>query len=444
MRLRPTCLLLVLSALIATLSSGLASASDEASQKTPEIDPRSDLPIDLKFTEPSSVLDIYRAMGKAWGINILFDPKLRDREITFEMIGVTPREGLANVMSTVGHFYTVLDSGSILVADDTPQNRRTYEHQVIQTFFLENTSVPDMMTLVRSLIGAKHVAANEQNNSLVLRDTVDKMQVAEQILRRNDQPRAEVTIDVDLLMIDSQKIRQLGLESAVHSAGAGDATDHLPPRLAHREIERIRRLSSTQALAQPRLNVVDGSRGELHLMDSLPMPAGLVATTKPAMEAAPDGAIYQDVGLEIKIEPRVHSENEVSLELQVEAKTLTDWLEVPGSQARPVFGERNLQASIRLQGGETYLISGLMMTPATSGPEPKGFPFSRFLRRSDDPREVILALTPHIVRGPWADGGDGGPLWIGTEANIAIGDRARATSLLPGPFDRQEGRTSPP
>ena len=58
-------------------------------------------------------------------------------------------------MRAAGHFYKVIDEHTILIAADTPQNRRIYEDLVIQTFFLSNAEVKDVMTMLRSLVDAQ-------------------------------------------------------------------------------------------------------------------------------------------------------------------------------------------------------------------------------------------------------------------------------------------------
>ena len=148
--------------------------------------PRSTQPISLEFPEPVSILDIYRALGKAFGINILFDPNLKDQKIAIELKEVTAKEALEILMRAAGHFYKVVDEHTVLIAADTPQNRRTYEDLVIQTFFLSNAEVKDMMTILRSLVDAKKIATNEQLNAIILRDTADRVKVAERIIETND------------------------------------------------------------------------------------------------------------------------------------------------------------------------------------------------------------------------------------------------------------------
>ena len=117
----------------------------------PQLNPRSDEPIDLDFPEPVSLQKIYQALGKAFGINVLFDPKLRDQDISITLREVTAQDALEILMRTAGHFYKVVDEHSIIVVADTPQNRRNYEDLIIQTFFLSNSDVKDVMAMLRSM-----------------------------------------------------------------------------------------------------------------------------------------------------------------------------------------------------------------------------------------------------------------------------------------------------
>ena len=144
----------------------------------PVLDPRSDEPIDLDFPEPVSIMDIYRALGKAFGINVLFDPKLRDEEISIELKQVTAQDALEILIRTAGHFYKVVDEHSIIIVADTTQNRRAYTDLIIQTFFLSNAEVADIMTMLRTLIDSRKIAPNERLNAISLRDSADKVKVA--------------------------------------------------------------------------------------------------------------------------------------------------------------------------------------------------------------------------------------------------------------------------
>ncbi len=432
----------------------------------PVLNPRSNEPIDLIFTEPVSVGDIYRALGKAFGINVLFDPKLKEPDISIELVEVTAQSGLEILMRTVGHFYKVLDEHSIIIADDTPQNRRTYEDQVIQTFFLDNAEVKDVMTMVRSLIGAKHVAANEQLNAIVLRDTADKVKVAEQIILANDKAKAEVVVDVELLQINTSSLLDLGLSLSTNTltispdfASGGDSNqirfsdiefineNNWMLTLPSFALDFFKSNGDAQALAQPKLRITEGEKGNLTIGDRVPIPTTTFNTQN---QGGQGGVIpvtsfqYQEVGIQIEIEPRVHHNEEVTLKVNVEVSDLADFVQGSGGQMQPVIGTRNIQTNIRLRDGETNFLAGLIRSEESQSesgiPGLSDIPIlgRLFKRTSNDNRrtDIVLTLTPHVIRRADITEEDLLPIWVGTEQNITFrGGSPRVESDVSGPFD---------
>ncbi len=431
----------------------------------PLLNPRSNEPISLSFSEPVSVVDIYRALGQAFGVNVLFDPKLKDQEISIILNEVTAQSSLEILMRTVNHFYKVLDEHSIIIADDTPQNRRTYEDQVIQTFFLDNAEVKDVMTMVRSLIGAKHVASNEQLNAIVLRDTADKVKVAEQIILANDKAKAEVVVDVELLEINTSSLLELGLSLSQNQLRIDpDFGGEGGNQIRFSDIEFINENNwmltlpsfiidfaksngDAQALAQPKMRITEGEKGNLTIGDRVPIPT----TTFNTANQGVGGTIvpvtsfqYQEVGIKIEIEPRVHHNEEVSLKVKVEVSSIADFVSGSGGQQQPVIGTRNIETNIRLRDGETNFLAGLIRSE--EGQTESGIPglsdipvLGRlFKRTSNDNRrtDIVLTLTPHVIRRASITEDDLKPIWVGTEANITFrGGSPRVESNTAGPFD---------
>ncbi|RMH15566.1 MAG: hypothetical protein D6696_20450 [Acidobacteria bacterium] len=429
----------------------------------PVLDPRSKEPIDLIFPEPQSVQQIYRALGKAFGINVLFDPKLKDQKIPIQLNDVTAQDALEIVMRTVGHFYKVLDEHSIIIADDTPQNRRNYEDQVIQTFFLSNAEVKDVMTIIRSLISAKHVAANEQLNAIVLRDTADKVKVAEQIILSNDKARAEVVVDVELLQINTNKLRELGLSLTSNQFGVSLdlGGDDVPLRLSDVEFlnannwvltvpsflyDFLKTSTDAQLLAQPKVRISEGEKAVLRIGDRVPIPTTTFNTSNVAgTNIVPITSFqYQNVGITIEIEPRVHHNNQVSMNLRVEVSNISGQVEAAAGQTQPIIGERAIESNIRLQDGETNFLAGLIRTdeinssngiPGLSDIPLLGRLFSSN-RRENQRTDIVLTLTPHIIRRADITEQDLLPIWVGTEQNITFrGGSPRIESNVTGPFD---------
>ncbi|MEA2600510.1 MAG: ral secretion pathway protein [Acidobacteriota bacterium] len=452
-----------------------------ARPQPPVLNPRSDKPISLEFPQPVSLFSIYRALGKAFGINVLFDPNLRDQEIAIDLKDVTAQAALETLMRSAGHFYKVMDEHSIIIAQDTPQNRRTYEDLVIQTFFLSNSEVKDMLTILRSLIDARKIATNEQLNAIILRDTVDKVKVAERIIESNDKAKAEVVVDVELLQINSARLRELGSSLSSYSVsqsldfgqatgtgtgGTGGTATPRGIRLSDLQFINqsnwlltipsfvynfIKTSTDAQLLARPQLRITEGEKASLVIGDRIPIPL----TTFNTQNVGGSGGIvpitsfqYQDVGIRIDMEPRVHHNQEVTLKIKVEVSNLNGNVAASGGGSQPIIGTRTIDSTIRLQDGETNFLAGLIRSDEsntdTGIPGLSDIPILGRLfanKRTDNQRtDVILTLTPHIIRNAEITADDLLPIWVGTEANISFrGGSPRVESDVEGPFDNTEG-----
>jgi len=435
----------------------------------PVLNPRSNEPISLSFPKPVSVTSIYRALGRAFGIDVLFDPKMKDKKISIELEDATAQEALEILMRASGHFYKVLNEQSIIVVEDSPQNRRAYEDLVIQTFFLSNAEVKDVMTMLRSLVGAKSVAANDQLNAIALRDTADKVKVAESIIRTNDKSRGEVVIDVELLQINTSKLQELGVlltdytitqfldpTLQVGDSGAfrvsdlefinqGDWLVTIPGFV----YDFVKTSTEAQLLASPQVRISDGEQATVHIGDQVPIPVTTFNTSGTiGGNIVPITSFqYQDIGIRLDIQPRLHHNKEITLELKVEVSNISGFVTGVGDQQQPIIGTRRVESTIRLMDGETNFLAGLIRTDETvtdTGiPGLMDLPLIGRLfthKKTDAKRtDLILTLTPHIIRTPNVDEEDLAPIWVGTEANITFrGGSPRVESEVEGPFDEGE------
>lgn len=446
-----------------TLDEIKRRASDRS--QPPTLSPRSKEPIDVDFPQPVSVMSIYQTLGRAFGINVMFDPNLKDQEIAVVLRKVTAQDALEYLMRAAGHFYKVLDEESIIIIADTPQNRRNYEDLVIQTFFLSNASVKEVVTMLRSLIDAKKLATNDQLNAIILRDTADKVKVAQKIIEANDKARAEVVVDVELLQINTSKLLDLGvtwpsrIESRLDVGG-----ENVPLRLSDLEFlnqsnwtltvpsfayDFLKTSTDAQLLARPQLRISEGEKASLTIGDRIPVPVTSFNTANTVgSNVVPITSFqYQDVGIKINLEPRVHHNKEVTLKVTVEVSNLSGQVQSGGS-SQPIIGTRNIDSTIRLKDGETNFLAGLIRTDETNSDS--GLPglseipiigrlFSKN-RNQNQRTDVILTLTPHIIRSADITEEDLLPIWVGTEANVTFRQGSpRVESDVEGPFD--EGKS---
>ncbi|MGZ5474698.1 MAG: secretin N-terminal domain-containing protein, partial [Thermoanaerobaculia bacterium] len=187
------------------------AAANMSKAQPPQLNPASDEPISLTFSRDTPVKDIYRALGNAFGINVLFDQAVKDDRITIELRDVTAQQALERVMQAGNHFYKVLDEKTIIVVPDNPQARRDYEDLVIRTFYLSNGDAEQVTNVVRTMIEARNVFPLKALNAITIRDTADKVRIAEKIIEANDKAKAEVVVQVELVQLDLNRIRDIGM-----------------------------------------------------------------------------------------------------------------------------------------------------------------------------------------------------------------------------------------
>src|ERR1700694_6140368 len=113
-------------------------------------------------------------------------------------------------MQAANHFFKALDEHPIILNPQNPHPRRDYEDLVIRTFYLSNGDAEQVTNAVRTMIEARNVFPLKALNAITIRDTADKVRIAEKIIEANDKAKAEVVVDVELLQIDLSNSQQLG------------------------------------------------------------------------------------------------------------------------------------------------------------------------------------------------------------------------------------------
>jgi general secretion pathway protein D len=434
----------------------------------PQLNPASNEPISLNFRTETPVKDIYRALGNAFGINILFDQAVKDDRISIELKDVTAQQALERVMQAANHFYKVLDEHTIIVVPDNPQARRDYEDLVIQTFYLSNGDAEQVTNVVRTMIEARNVFPLKALNAITIRDTADKVRIAQKIIEANDKAKAEVVVDVELLQMDLTKTRDIGfalagvtggvvtqVQSGTDASGnpvfspiTGGADKNITATL-----DQLRGLTSksfsfsvpqptygflksvgnAELLANPELRISEGEKASLHIGQRIPVPvstftSAAVGSTTGGTFAPVTSYQYQDVGIKVAIEPRVHHNSEVTLKLTVEVSNLGTPVSSPGQPDQPTFATRTIESTIRLKDGETNFLAGLIQDSTQYND--KKTPFlgdipilGRFFTESSSTKlrtDLVLTMTPHIVRMPDITEDDVAPMWVGTQNNLTF------------------------
>lgn len=439
-----------------------------------ELAPISNTPITLKMSEDSKV--VYQTIGKLAGLNVLFDPDYTSRRISIELNGVTLNEALDIVSLESKTFWRPVTPNTIFVASDTIAKRKELEQSVIKTFYLSNVSQPtelqDMVNAMRTILEVSRIQQLPSQSAIVIRGTPDQVALAEKLINDIDKAKPEVIVDVVVMQVRRDKIRDLGIQpppsasislnsgatttSATGPAGGtGTVTQGTPNTINLNKLADLHATdfvvtipsatanflfndSNTKIIQSPQVRASDGQKASLKIGDRVPVATG---SFQPGIGGVGINPLvntqfqYIDVGVNVDITPRVHANREVSLKVMVDVSSVTSHVNIGGID-QPVIGQRKVEHEIRLKEGEVNLLGGILEeddVKTLSGIPGLGqIPLLRYLFSTEHTErlnnEVVFALVPHIVRGPEISELNQKALDVGTGSAIEL----RRRPQMPG------------
>ena len=440
---------------------------EQARQQRPLLDPASRDPIKVTFNN-ASLRDILRTIGDMTGINVTFDQQFQDRAYTVTLDGVTLEQSLQQIMTANQKFYKVVDPRTIIVVDDTPTKHAQYDDLVVKVFYVSHVEAQELSQMVSTIMRVPQMAvqptlmANKTANTITVRATAAVVDIIERIIRSNDKPRAEVLIDVQILEVNRQRAKQFGLNLNAYALGFTFSPEVSPPNTSSPPtsaptspppfnlntitqgistadfytsvptalVKFLETDSHTKTIAKPQLRGAEGQKLTLNLGDDIPVLSTVFgAAASGGFANIPQSSFnYRSVGVILEVTPRVTYDGEIILELLVENSTLGGSIEVAG-QSVPTFGSRKVTTKLRLREGESNLLAGLLRERDRK--DLRGFPgllrlpvFKQFLSDNDqqiEQTDIVMLLTPHIVRTHELTADDLAPIYIGTQQNIGLG-----------------------
>jgi general secretion pathway protein D len=434
-----------------------------------QLKPLSRAPINLKMSNDAKV--VFDTIGKLAGLTVIYDPDFPARRISVELNDVTLEQALDIVCIESKAFSTPISENIILVIPDQAQKRRDYEEQFMRTFYLSNTAqaqdLTEIVTGLRQLLDLKRIQQLNAQNAIVIRATPDQLALAEKFIKDIDKAKPEVIIQVEVLEARTDRMRDLGIlpgQSAgiainpnsttnnnnngtnnSNNSAAGTVTlsqlthlnqNDLALTLPSATANFLLTDSTTRVIQNPEVRSLDGQPAKLNIGDRVPVATGSFQAGVGVGSTGGAGFVnplvntqfqYIDVGVNIEVTPRVHPNRDVSLKLQVEVSSVSNNVTIGGIQ-QPVISQRKIAHEIRLKEGESSMLAGLItksdMKTLNGWPGLAHVPILKHLfsddNRSSDDDEILMILTPHIVRMPEWTKSNLKASYAGSETNVQI------------------------
>ncbi len=413
-----------------------------------ELKPVSNDPITLHMVEDTKI--IYQAIGKAAGLNVLFDPDYTSKRIPVDLTNVSLSDALRIVGTIAGTFYKTVTPNTIFIAQNTRTKRTDLDEVAVQTFYLSNASqqadATEVLTAIRNLLDPSvKVYLVPSQNAIVMRATPDQLLLAQKLLNDLDRAKPEVVVDVAILEVNRDKVRNLGItlpqsigitpqvanststtpaSPTVGSNGAQTGTTTSASltlnNLAHLNannfgvtitggtLNALLTDQDTRILQNPKVRATDGQRATLKIGSRIPVATGSYnagVSTGIASIGVQTQFTYLDIGVNIDMTPTVHYDHEISLKMRIEVSTHNGDAILQGV-TEPIISQRVVEQVIQLKEGEPSILAGLLekddLRNVTGTPGLGELPFIKYLFGSQFKEarqdEVVFVLIPHIVR----------------------------------------------
>jgi len=378
-------------------------------------------PVSLQFREANLRL-VFEALSRTTGLNVIFDRDVKsDLKTTIFVRDASVEDTVDMILLQSQLEKKVLNANTLFIYPSTAAKQKEYQDLKIRVFQLSNVDGKYMQSLLKTVLKTADLSLDEHTNTLVVRATPDMIAVAEKLIAAHDLADPEVMLEVEVLEVSRDRATTLGIQwptsgtvSTPSSVTTLSALNHLPlsqltVSAFSATLNALAQDTESNILASPRIRVRDKEKAKILIGDKVPVITNSVTPVGTGPSVVTGSIQYLDVGIKLDVEPHVYLEGDVGIKMNIEVSNIINQVTnaVSGSVAYEI-GTRSAQTSLRLRDGETQILGGLINDQYTATnsyvPGLGNFPILGKLfgsdKRDHSKDEIVLSITPHILRAP--------------------------------------------
>lgn len=388
---------------------------------------------------------IFKSIGKSFKVNFIFDKDFRDFLYSIELDDIGFYQIVNQLCMVANLRYRVMDTSSILLYANTAMKKKNFDLKGVKVFYMGNIMAEDAKKLIMTVFRDQQIMIQEDVNlnALIVKASQDTLKDMELFIKKIDKERNEVEVDVEILEVNKSFLKKIGIDYGTTplsiSAGTVDKSEDEDssttsttlnstvnwtdlgnvnfmltiPSVALNILETD---SENKIIAKPNLRGIEGEEIKFMVGEELPVPnTQWQAIAAGGVENTPVTSYqYKNVGVDIRVTPYVHSNNDVTLRIKFSMTFVTTYVD-----SFPVLGKRELENVIRLKEGETNLIGGFIKDeirgslngiPALSKIPVLGLLFGSN-EKTIQQTDLIFSVTPRIIRKNIPGKRDLEPVW---------------------------------
>jgi len=395
-------------------------------------------PVSLQFRD-ANLRMVFEALSRTTGLNVILDRDVRaDLKTTIFVKDATVEDTVDLILLQNQLEKRVINATTLLIYPSTPAKQKDYQDLQVRMFSVTNADVKYLQTLLKSVLKFKEVSVDDRTGMLVIRDTPDAIAVAAKVIAAHDVADPEVMLEVEVMEISSNRVSNLGVQFPTSvtlsvpssSLTVGGLKALAPSSLITSPLSGTLNLQlqdvDTNLLASPRIRARNKEKARILIGDRIPTITNTVTPVTTGTPVITGTVTYQEVGLKLEFEPQVYSNHDVGIKINLEVSNIVQqFTDAQGGRSYQI-GTRNAQTSLRLHDGETQILGGLISDADRNSadliPGLGHLPMiGRLFGNNNGSRgksEIVMSITPRIVRAPAVNDPELREVFSGTESSM--------------------------
>lgn len=336
---------------------------------------------------------LFEQVTAAYGVRGVWDPQFEPQpNIAFDLDRADFHTALEALTAVTHTFVFPVSKHVMYFARDTEVKRAELEPNVLLAFPLPNAldqkDLVEAATAVRGVLNLHTIGWDAATRTVLIRDRYTRAQAARSLFEALLLPKGQLSLEIQFLAFDSTRSFHYGLSlptafSLVDFGRIGSFRSLLPSSIPNAAFMGFGGGSTlfgvgvtsatlfagysesvTRSLYDATVVVGDRQTAMLHIGDKYPIPQSIYAGAQQG-----SGGIYnpigqvtlEDLGIVLKVTPRINGEGEIALDIEAESKALG--AETPTTI--PAIAEREYKGNVSVREGEWALLAGMDLNSHT-------------------------------------------------------------------------------
>jgi general secretion pathway protein D len=418
----------------------------------PRLKTRENRKVTLQFRDAPTKM-VFEVLSRETGINFILDKDIKsDGKTTIFVQDVPVEDAIDLVLDQNALTRQILAANMVLIYPNNPLKQKEYQEEIVHTFYVTNAAPKDVEGMLKTVLGAKTLFVDERAGVVVMRDIPDAIRMAEKLVASLDVAEPEVMLEVEVLEIQKSRLQDLGIAYPTTATltpsplTAGSTGGLVLSDLTHQNsntigitplsvtLNALKQAGLTNTLASPRIRARNREKAKILIGQREPVITNSVTPTAAGTPVVTGSVQYLDVGLTLEVQPTVYLDSDVAIKVNLEVSSILKQITTASGTIAYEIGTRNANTLLRLKDGETQILAGLIQDTDTrttnSIPGLGDIPILGKLFGTNhtdiEKDEIVLSITPRIIRMQPRPPSDATEFWYGTET------RTRAAPFTSG------------